>query len=116
MHGLPKVKFKDANEIPSPLPDIDEVVEKVTATDFITVVDLTQIDPLDFHKVNAKVAAFGTPFGTFLPKLMTFGLLNATFFFCMLISRDFLGRSVYKDLHYPISTMSLYSIEPCKSI
>ncbi|MCP8719654.1 MAG: reverse transcriptase domain-containing protein, partial [Asgard group archaeon] len=71
-----------------PLPNIEEVVEKVSAAPFITIMDLTKgYFQIPLTERAQRYAAFVTPFGSFIPKKMMFGLLNAPFYFCKLIAQ-----------------------------
>ena len=58
-----------------PLPHIEEVVEKVSSASNITVMDLTKgYFQIPTSERARRYAAFVTPFGSFLPTKMMFGL------------------------------------------
>ncbi|GFT66225.1 retrovirus-related Pol polyprotein from transposon 297 [Trichonephila clavipes] len=70
-----------------PLPNIEERVEKVSATKFITVLDLSKgYWQIPLSKTAQRYAAFCTSFGTYRPLRMSFVLKNAPYFFSKLMA------------------------------
>ncbi|GBM90835.1 Transposon Ty3-G Gag-Pol polyprotein [Araneus ventricosus] len=71
-----------------PLPNIEERVERVPATKFITVIDLAKgYWKIPLSKRAQRYAAFVTNFGTYVPLSMPFGLVNALYFLSRLMSQ-----------------------------
>src|SRR3984893_2472530 len=76
----------------NPLPNIQEAIERLHGKTLFSKFDIRwgynniQIAEEDQHK-----AAFKTPFGTYVPKVMYFGLSNAPPFFQRTMNRDFMG-------------------------
>ncbi|GFU95212.1 hypothetical protein TNCV_4139961 [Trichonephila clavipes] len=70
-----------------PLPNIEELLEKVSAAKYISILDLTrgywQI-PLSFRAL--RYASFVITFGTFKPLRLPFGLKNAPYYFSRLMA------------------------------
>ncbi|GFT25782.1 retrovirus-related Pol polyprotein from transposon 17.6 [Trichonephila clavipes] len=70
-----------------PLPNIEELLEKVSATKYIFILDLTrgywEIPP---SPRTQRYAAFVTTFGTFKPLRLPFGLKNAPYYFSRLMA------------------------------
>ncbi|GFX42987.1 retrovirus-related Pol polyprotein from transposon 297 [Trichonephila clavipes] len=72
----PCVDYRRLNEITRaeffPLPNMEEIVEKVSAAPYVTVMDLSK----GYFQIplTQRYAAFVTPFGTYIPKKMMFGL------------------------------------------
>ncbi|GFU46134.1 retrovirus-related Pol polyprotein from transposon 17.6 [Trichonephila clavipes] len=70
------VDYRRLNEITRaeffPLPNMEEIVEKVSAAPYVTVMDLSK----GYFQIplTQRYAAFVTPFGTYIPKKMMFGL------------------------------------------
>jgi hypothetical protein len=79
-----------------PLPNIEEVVEKVSSAPFISVMDLTKgYFQIPLSERAQRYAAFVTPFGTYRPKKMMFGLVNAPFYFCKLMAQVLSGLELF---------------------
>ena len=86
MHWLLGLKCKDPGAV-IPLPNIEEVVERVRSASFISIMDLTKdYFQIPLSKRVQQYAAFVTPFGVYIPNKMMFGLISAPFYFCKLIS------------------------------
>jgi hypothetical protein len=65
-----------------PLPNMDERVEKVSASKYITVIDLTKgYWQIPLSPSAQRLAAFVTTFGTYRPLVLPFGLVNAPYCF-----------------------------------
>ncbi|GBM62985.1 Transposon Ty3-I Gag-Pol polyprotein [Araneus ventricosus] len=65
-----------------PLPNIEERVKAVASAKYITVIDLTKgYWQIPLSPQAQKYAAFSTPFGSYRPLTMPFGLLNAPYCF-----------------------------------
>lgn len=70
-----------------PIPNIEEVVERVCAAPFITVMDLAKgYFQIPLTERARRYAAFVTPFGGYIPRRSMFGLLNSGFYFCKLMA------------------------------
>ena len=70
LYAKTRVKF-------SPLPHIEEVVEKVSSASYTSVMDLMKgYFQIPMSKRARRHVAFITPFGPFLLTKMMFGLLN----------------------------------------
>ncbi|GFY22569.1 retrovirus-related Pol polyprotein from transposon 412 [Trichonephila clavipes] len=77
----PCVDYRRLNEIIRaeffPLPNMEEIVEKVSAASYVTVMDLSKgYFQIPLTPRAQRYAAFVTPFGTYIPKKMMFGLLS----------------------------------------
>ncbi|GFS94488.1 retrovirus-related Pol polyprotein from transposon 412 [Trichonephila clavipes] len=77
----PCVDYRRLNEITRaeffPLPNMEEIVEKVSAAPYVTVMDLSKgYFQIPLTPRAQRYAAFVTPFGTYIPKKMMFGLLH----------------------------------------
>ncbi|GFW58201.1 hypothetical protein TNCV_2633751 [Trichonephila clavipes] len=88
----PCVDYRRLNEITRaeffPLPNMEEIVEKVSAAPYVTVMDLSKgYFQIPLTPRAQRYAAFVTPFGTYIPKKMMFGLVCAPYYFCKLIAR-----------------------------
>src|ERR1700730_13170266 len=76
----------------NPLPNIQEAIERLHGKTLFSKFDIRwgynniRIAEEDQHK-----AAFKTPFGTYVPRVMYFGLSNAPPFFQRTMNRDFMG-------------------------
>jgi len=71
-----------------PLPNIEERVETVSAAKFITTIDLSKgYWQIPMTSQAQRIAAFVTPFGTYRPLRMPFGLVNAPYFFGKLMAQ-----------------------------
>ncbi|GFT40997.1 hypothetical protein TNCV_1639091 [Trichonephila clavipes] len=56
---------------------MEEIVEKVSAAQYVTVMDLSKgYFQIPLTPRAQRYAAFVTPFGTYIPKKMMFGLLE----------------------------------------
>ncbi|GFV92804.1 retrovirus-related Pol polyprotein from transposon 297 [Trichonephila clavipes] len=74
------VDYRRLNEITRaeffPLPNMEEIVEKVSATSYVTVLDLSKgYFRIPLTPRAQRYAAFVTPFGTYIPKKMMFGTI-----------------------------------------
>ncbi|GFW43762.1 retrovirus-related Pol polyprotein from transposon 297 [Trichonephila clavipes] len=88
----PCVDYRRLNEITRaeffPLPNMEEIVEKVSAAPYVTVMDLSKGYFQILLTLRAqRYAAFVTPFGTYIPKKMMFGLVCAPYYFCKLMAQ-----------------------------
>ncbi|GFU48130.1 retrovirus-related Pol polyprotein from transposon 297 [Trichonephila clavipes] len=82
----PFVDYRRLNEITRaeffPLPNMEEIVEKVSAAPYVTVMDLSKgYFQIPLTPRAQRYAAFVTPFGTYIPKKMMFGLVCAPYYF-----------------------------------
>ncbi|GFW31557.1 hypothetical protein TNCV_4419921 [Trichonephila clavipes] len=73
----PCVDYRRLNEITRaeffPLPNMEEIVEKVSAAPYVTVMDLSKgYFQIPLTPRAQRYAAFVTPFGTYIPKKMMF--------------------------------------------
>ncbi|GBN00056.1 Transposon Ty3-G Gag-Pol polyprotein [Araneus ventricosus] len=72
----------------SPLPNIEERVERVATAKYITVIDLAKgYWQIPLSERARRYSAFFTSFGTYIPLRMPFGLVNASYFFSKLITQ-----------------------------
>ncbi|GFX91307.1 retrovirus-related Pol polyprotein from transposon 297 [Trichonephila clavipes] len=76
----PCVDYRRLNEITRaeffPLPNMEEIVEKVSAAPYVTVMDLSKgYFQIPLTPRAQRYAAFVTPFGTYIPKKMMFGTI-----------------------------------------
>ncbi|GBL95635.1 Retrovirus-related Pol polyprotein from transposon 412 [Araneus ventricosus] len=70
-----------------PLPNIEELIEKVSAAKYISVLDLTRgYWQIPLSPRVQRYAAFVTTFGTFRPLRLPFGLKNAPYYFSRLMA------------------------------
>ncbi|GFX02166.1 hypothetical protein TNCV_1750511 [Trichonephila clavipes] len=88
----PCVDYRRLNEITRaeffPLPNMEEIVEKVRAAPYVTVMDLSKgYFQIPLTPRAQRYAAFVTPFGTYIPKKMMFGLVCAPYYFCKLMAQ-----------------------------
>ncbi|GFW73186.1 retrovirus-related Pol polyprotein from transposon 297 [Trichonephila clavipes] len=88
----PCVDYRRLNEITRaeffPLPNMKEIVEKVSAAPYVTVMDLSKgYFQIPLTPRAQRYAAFVTPFGTYIPKKMMFGLVCAPYYFCKLMAQ-----------------------------
>ncbi|GFT04018.1 retrovirus-related Pol polyprotein from transposon 297 [Trichonephila clavipes] len=79
----PCVDYRRLNEITRaeffPLPNMEEIVEKVSAAPYVTVMDLSKgYFQIPLTPRAQRYAAFVTPFGTYISKKMMFGLWGTT--------------------------------------
>ncbi|GFU91784.1 retrovirus-related Pol polyprotein from transposon 297 [Trichonephila clavipes] len=93
----PCVDYRRLNEITRaeffPLPNMEEIVEKVSAAPYVTVMDLSKgYFQIPLTPRAQRYAAFVTPFGTYIPKKMMFGLVCAPYYFCKLMAQVLEGR------------------------
>ncbi|GFT88214.1 hypothetical protein TNCV_2893741 [Trichonephila clavipes] len=71
-----------------PLPNMEEIVQKVSAAPYVTVMDLSKgYFQIPLTPRAQRYAAFVTPFGTYIPKKMMFGLVCAPYYFCKLMAQ-----------------------------
>ncbi|GBN83217.1 Transposon Ty3-I Gag-Pol polyprotein [Araneus ventricosus] len=71
-----------------PLPNIEERVERVATAKYITVIDLAKgYWQIPLSERARRCSAFVTSFGTYIPLRMSFGIVNATYFFSKLIAQ-----------------------------
>lgn len=87
----PCVDYRRLNEIIRteffPLPNIEERVEQVAASRYVTVLDFSKgYFQIALTPKAQRIAAFCTSFGTYLPLRMCFGLKNAPYFFSKLMA------------------------------
>jgi len=84
-----------------PMPRIDDLIDKVGNTKFLTKIDLAkgywQV-PLDDEAV--PISAFVTSFGQFQWKYMPFGLRNAPVTFQRLVNRLLVGLDKYTEAYF----------------
>ncbi|GFW61391.1 retrovirus-related Pol polyprotein from transposon 297 [Trichonephila clavipes] len=67
---------------------MEEIVEKVSAAPYVTVMDLSKgYFQIPLTPRAQRYAAFVTPFGTYIPKKMMFGLVCAPYYFCKLMAQ-----------------------------
>ncbi|GFS76320.1 retrovirus-related Pol polyprotein from transposon 17.6 [Trichonephila clavipes] len=67
---------------------MEEIVEKVSAAPYVTVMDLSKgYFQIPLTPRAQRYAAFVTPFGTFIPKKMMFGLVCAPYYFFKLMAQ-----------------------------
>ncbi|GFW39175.1 retrovirus-related Pol polyprotein from transposon 297 [Trichonephila clavipes] len=76
----PCVDYRRLNEITRaeffPLPNMEEIVEKVSAAPYVTVMDLSKgYFQIPLTPTAQRYAAFVTPFGTYISKKMMFGTI-----------------------------------------
>ncbi|GBN86079.1 Transposon Ty3-G Gag-Pol polyprotein [Araneus ventricosus] len=72
----------------SPLPNIEERLERVAAAKYITVIDLAKgYWQIPLSERARRYSAFVTSFGTYIPLRMPFGLVNAPYFFSKLMAQ-----------------------------
>ncbi|GFY29319.1 retrovirus-related Pol polyprotein from transposon 297 [Trichonephila clavipes] len=88
----PCVDYRRLNKITRaeffPLPNMEEIVEKVSAAPYVTVMDLSKGSfQIPLTPRAQRYAAFVTPFGTYIPKKMMFGLVCAPYYFCKLMAQ-----------------------------
>ncbi|GFW50923.1 hypothetical protein TNCV_3592051 [Trichonephila clavipes] len=88
----PCVDYRRLNEITRaeffPLPNMEEIVEKVSAAPYVTVMDLSKgYFQIPLTPRAQRYAAFVTPFGTYIPKKMMFGLVCVPYYFCKLMAQ-----------------------------
>jgi len=70
-----------------PIPNIEELIEKVSSAKYITVLDLTRgYWQIPLSKQAQRYAAFVTSFGTYRPLRLPFGLKNAPYDFSRLMA------------------------------
>ncbi|GFT04728.1 retrovirus-related Pol polyprotein from transposon 412 [Trichonephila clavipes] len=92
----PWVDYLRLNEITRaeffPLPNMEEIVEKVSAAPYVTVMDLSKgYFQIPLTPRAQRYAAFVTPFGTYIPKKMMFGLVCAPYYFLQIDGPSFRG-------------------------
>ncbi|XP_064485140.1 uncharacterized protein LOC135397466 [Ornithodoros turicata] len=79
-----------------PIPNIEERVEKVSRAKFISTLDLIRgYWQVPMSEKARRYAAFTTPFGTFVPQMLSFGLKNAPFCFSRLMDNVLRGAEKY---------------------
>ncbi|GFW60919.1 retrovirus-related Pol polyprotein from transposon 297 [Trichonephila clavipes] len=88
----PCVDYRRLNEITRaeffPLPNMEEIVEKVNAAPYVTVMDLSKgYFQIPLTPRAQRYAAFVTPFGTYILKKMMFKLVCAPYYFCKLMAQ-----------------------------
>ncbi|GFT36531.1 hypothetical protein TNCV_1344861 [Trichonephila clavipes] len=91
-YSRPCVDYRRLNEISRaeffPLPNMEEIVEKVSAAPYVTVMDLSKgYFQIPLTPRAQRYADFVTPFGTYIPKKMMFGLVCAPYYFCKLMAQ-----------------------------
>ncbi|GFY53783.1 hypothetical protein TNIN_372211 [Trichonephila inaurata madagascariensis] len=92
----PCIDYRRLNKITRtkffPLPNIEELIEKVSTAKYVSVLDLTRgYWQIPLSKNAQRYAAFVTNFGTFKPLRLPFGLKNAPYDFSRLMA------SILKD-------------------
>ncbi|GFX32400.1 hypothetical protein TNCV_2173201 [Trichonephila clavipes] len=85
----PCVDYRRLNEITRaeffPLPNMEEIVEKVSAAPYVTVMNLSKgYFQIPLTPRAQRYAAFVTPFGTYIPKKM---IVCAPYYFCKLMAQ-----------------------------
>ncbi|GFV41529.1 retrovirus-related Pol polyprotein from transposon 297 [Trichonephila clavipes] len=88
----PCVDYRRLNEITRAeffsLPNMEEIVEKVSAAPYVTVMDLSKgYFQIPLTPRAQRYAAFVSSFGTYIPKKMMFGLVCAPYYFCKLMAQ-----------------------------
>ncbi|GFY23575.1 hypothetical protein TNCV_1038741 [Trichonephila clavipes] len=88
----PCVDYRRLNEITRaeffPLPNMEEIVEKGSVAPYVMVMDLSKgYFQIPLTPRAQRYAAFVTPFGTYIPKKMMFGLVCAPYYFCKLMAQ-----------------------------
>lgn len=96
----PCVDYRKLNAVTKslvyPIPNIEERVETVSRAKYISAFDLIRgYWQVPLTKRASRYAAFVTPFGTYLPKAMSFGLKNAPFCFSQLMDRVLRGLDAF---------------------
>ncbi|GFV95594.1 retrovirus-related Pol polyprotein from transposon 297 [Trichonephila clavipes] len=67
---------------------MEEIVEKVSAAPYVTVMDLSKgFFQIPLTPRAQRYAAFVTPFGTYIPKKMMFRFVCAPYYFCKLMAQ-----------------------------
>ncbi|GFU25617.1 retrovirus-related Pol polyprotein from transposon 297 [Trichonephila clavipes] len=67
---------------------MEEIVKKVSTAPYVTVMDLSKgYFQIPITPRAQRYAAFVTPFGTYIPKKMMFGLVCAPYYFCKLMAQ-----------------------------
>ncbi|GFV28612.1 hypothetical protein TNCV_3985631 [Trichonephila clavipes] len=86
----PCIDYRRLNKVTQtqflPLPNIEELLEKVSSAKYISILDLNRGDwqtPLSPRA--QRYASFVTTFGTFKPLRLPFGLKNAPYYFSRLM-------------------------------
>ncbi|GFW05247.1 hypothetical protein TNCV_3357661 [Trichonephila clavipes] len=92
----PCVDYRRLNEITRaeffPLPKMEEIVEKVSVAPYVTVMDLSKgYFQIPLTPRVQRYAASVTPFGTYIPKKMIFGIVCAPYYFCKLMAQGLEG-------------------------
>ncbi|GFX61377.1 hypothetical protein TNCV_4894211 [Trichonephila clavipes] len=87
----PCIDYRRLNKITRtqffPLPNIEELLEKVSAAKYISVLDLTRgYWQIPLSPRAQRYASFVTTFGTFKPLRLPFGLKNAPYYFSRLMA------------------------------
>jgi hypothetical protein len=83
----------------NPLPNIQEAIERLHGKTLFSKFDIRWgYNNIRLAKEDQHKAAFKTPFGTYVPRVMYFGLCNAPPFFQRTMNRDFMGL-LQKYLH-----------------
>ncbi|GFW22022.1 retrovirus-related Pol polyprotein from transposon 17.6 [Trichonephila clavipes] len=87
----PCIDYRKLNKVTRtqffPLPNIEELLEKVSAAKYISILDLTRgYWEIPLSPRAQRYASFVTTFGTFKPLRLPFGLKNAPYYFSRLIS------------------------------
>jgi hypothetical protein len=76
----------------NPLPNIQEAIERLHGKTLFSKFDIRWgYNNIRLAREDQHKAAFKTPFGTFVPRVMYFGLCNAPPFFQRTMNRDFHG-------------------------
>ncbi|XP_064482847.1 uncharacterized protein LOC135395680 [Ornithodoros turicata] len=79
-----------------PIPNVEERVERVSRARFITTLDLVRgYWQVPMSERAQQFAAFTTPFGSYRPLMLSFGLKNAPFCFSKLMSQVLRGAEGY---------------------
>ncbi|GFU13051.1 hypothetical protein TNCV_2128801 [Trichonephila clavipes] len=87
----PCINFRRLNKVTRtqffPLPNIEELLEKVSAAKYISILDLTRgYWQIPLSPRAQRYASFVTTFGTFKPLRLPFGLKNAPYYFSRLMA------------------------------
>ncbi|XP_064465312.1 uncharacterized protein LOC135376767 [Ornithodoros turicata] len=96
----PCVDYRKLNAVTKdliyPIPNIEERIETVSRAKYISAFHLIRgYWQVPLTETASRYAAFVTPFGTYLPKVMSFGLKNAPFCFSRLMDHVLQGLDTF---------------------
>ncbi|GFY31563.1 retrovirus-related Pol polyprotein from transposon 17.6 [Trichonephila clavipes] len=91
MEARPCIDYRRLNKVTRtqffPLPDIEELLEKVSAAKYISILDLTRgYWQIPLSPRAQRYASFVTTFGTFKSLKLPYGLTNAPYYFSRLMA------------------------------